>query len=222
MKRSNLLRSVADLGLQLFETDEAQDANLTLADVVRSKEMRLWEGFPVLLVTSAERGLFDYREVARHLTRPSHKSHLASLTAMSLALYESLKLRFAWTDRTHSSLPKQAQQRVPRLRDKLKREADFKVGPYVMSSVRLKHTFAMYFRDTQTKLDQFVSLKEGYSLQYAMSQVFSPRQRELFLKQLKRERLSKTEREYYSRVVKKKVLALANAQLHRLACGLLK
>jgi hypothetical protein len=37
------------------------------------------------------------------------------------------------------------------------------------------------------------------------------------MKKLKREKLSKTEKEYYSRVVKKKILALANSQLHNLA-----
>ncbi len=55
-----------------------------------------------------------------------------------------------------------------------------------------------------------------------MSQVFSKKQKELFLKKLKGEKLAKTEREYYSRVVKKKVLALANSDLHKLAARLVK
>jgi hypothetical protein len=50
-----------------------------------------------------------------------------------------------------------------------------------------------------------------------MSQVFSPKQKELFFKKLKGEKLTKTEKEYYSRAVKKKVLALANDELHRMA-----
>jgi hypothetical protein len=55
------------------------------------------------------------------------------------------------------------------------------------------------------------------SLEYALSQVFSPKQKELFRKKLDGLPLSKTEKEYYSRTVKKKVVALANAELHRLA-----
>jgi hypothetical protein len=58
-------------------------------------------------------------------------------------------------------------------------------------------------------------------LEYAMSQVFSPKQKELFLKKLKGNILTKTEKEYFSRAVKKKVLALANADLHRLSRKLL-
>ena len=55
------------------------------------------------------------------------------------------------------------------------------------------------------------------SVEYALSQVFSPKQKELFFQKLKGEKFTKTEREYYSRAVKKKVLALANDELHGLA-----
>jgi hypothetical protein len=44
-----------------------------------------------------------------------------------------------------------------------------------------------------------------------------PKQKELFKKKLKGLPLTKTEREYYSRTVKKKVVALANAELHSLS-----
>jgi hypothetical protein len=54
-----------------------------------------------------------------------------------------------------------------------------------------------------------------------MSQIFSTKQKELVMKKLKGEKLTKTEREYFSRVVKKKVMALANTQLHRLSQKLL-
>ena len=56
----------------------------------------------------------------------------------------------------------------------------------------------------------------------ALSQLFSPKQKELFKKKLNGEPLNKTEREYYSRAVKKKVSALANPDLHRLAQKLMK
>ena len=46
-------------------------------------------------------------------------------------------------------------------------------------------------------------------------------QKELFKKRLEGLPLTKTEQEYYSRSVKKKVVALANAELHGLARKLL-
>ena len=62
---------------------------------------------------------------------------------------------------------------------------------------------------------------EVYSLAFALSQMFSPKQKELFKKRLEGLPLTKTEQEYYSRSVKKKVVALANAELHGLARKLL-
>jgi len=47
------------------------------------------------------------------------------------------------------------------------------------------------------------------------------KQKELFLKELKRERLTKTEKEYFSRVVKEKVWVFTNPKLYRLAQKLL-
>jgi hypothetical protein len=46
-------------------------------------------------------------------------------------------------------------------------------------------------------------------------------QKELFKKKLEGLPLTKTESEYYSRTVKKKVVALANSELHRMAQRLL-
>ena len=57
MKNNDLPKRLKALGFPLFETAETEDANLALADVVRSKDLRLWEGFPVVLATGAERGI---------------------------------------------------------------------------------------------------------------------------------------------------------------------
>jgi hypothetical protein len=62
---------------------------------------------------------------------------------------------------------------------------------------------------------------EEFSLEFALSQVFSPKQKELFRKKLEGLPLTKTEQEYYSRTVKKKVVALANSELHSLSKKLL-
>jgi len=59
------------------------------------------------------------------------------------------------------------------------------------------------------------------SLEYALSRLFSPKQKELFKKKLEGLPLTKSEKEYYSRTVKKKVVALANDELHSLSKKLL-
>ena len=39
MKDNSILKRLGALGFPLFETEDAEDANLTLADVVKSKDL---------------------------------------------------------------------------------------------------------------------------------------------------------------------------------------
>jgi len=77
--------------------------------------------------------------------------------------------------------------------------------------------FELYFEKDAEKSRQRKDTHDELSLEFALSQLFSPKQKELFRKKLDGVPLTKTEKEYYSRAVKKKVAALANAELHRLA-----
>ena len=56
----------------------------------------------------------------------------------------------------------------------------------------------------------------------ALSTLFPPKQKELVLKKLNGEPLTKTEQEYYSRIVKKKLEALANSEIRKIASSLTK
>jgi len=221
MVNKNLFERLRALGFPLFETEEEQDANLTLADMVKSRDSRLWEGFPVVLANCQEKDLFNYDKVRLYLKKPLDKSDFASLVAMSLALYKDLSLKFSWADELRKSLSRDEKKEFDSFLEKLKNNDDFQVAGRDMSSHRLKATFKNYFSKTESRLSDLLSKKEEFGLEYSLSQVFSPKQKELFLKKLKGEKLSKTEKEYFSRVVKKKVLALANAELHRLAQRLL-
>ncbi len=221
MANKNLFKRLSALGFQLFGTEEDQNANLTLADMVKSKDLRLWEGFPVVLVNSAKKGLFNYDKVKWYLKKPFDRSYLSSLMIMSLALYKVLNLKFSWANEFYNSLAKVGKEKFSEYLEKFKNDDDLRVAGYVMSSQRLKSTFNNYFKQEQSKLSDLLSMKDEFGFEYSLSQVFSPKQKELFLKKLRREKLTKTEREYFSRAVKKKVLALANPELHRLAQRLL-
>ena len=59
MKKEQLLKNLKLLGYPLFESKENVDANETLAEVVKSENPRLWEGFPLLLAHSLEKNYFD-------------------------------------------------------------------------------------------------------------------------------------------------------------------
>ena len=221
MKDKSLLKRLRKLGFPLFETEEVQDVNLILADVVRSKDLRFWEGFPVVLASTAEKGLFDYNKVTVLLKKPFDKPLLSTLVTMSLALYKSLDMKFSWAGFLYNSLSRGNKKEYEVFLAKLKKNGDLTVGGRIMSAERLKSVFNSYFRKKSEGLHALLSAKEDMGLEYAMSQVFSPKQKELFLKKLKGEVLTKTEKEYFSRAVKKKVSALANTDLHRLSRRLL-
>lgn len=68
------------------------------------------------------------------------------------------------------------------------------------------------------KLDQHVKIATEKYMQI----LFSDKQIELIWKRLNGEGFNKTEREYYSRVIKKKLTAIASPQLHHIATLLIK
>jgi len=221
MKNNDLLKRVNALGFPLFGAEEDKDANLTLADIVKSRDLRLWEGFPVVLANSAEKGLFNYDKVNWYLKKPFDKPYLLSLMEMSFALYKFFNLKFSWADKLYYSLSVARRRKVMVFFEKLKSDEELNVAGSELSAQRLKTVFNNYFNQAQNKLNELLLVKDELSLEYSLSQVFSPKQKELFLKKLKREKLTKTEKEYFSRAVKKKVLALANSELHRLSQKLL-
>ena len=221
MKSKKLLKKLSELGFPLFEREEKLDADSVLAQVAKGGDFRLWEGFPVVLANSAEKGLFSYENALLQLKQSSDKSKLNALLAMSLALYDVLELKFSWAKKLLNSLSPQVKKNSDNFKEKLKRDLMFTVAGREMSAQRLKTTFRNYFRQNQNSLNELLLVKEELGVEYALSQVFSPKQKELFLKKLKSEKLTKTEKEYFSRSVKKKALALANPELHRLARKLL-
>ncbi len=211
-----LLDRLSRLGLPLMDTDETFDVNQTLADVVKSGDARLREGFPVVLLNAAKTGNFDYNRVNNKLTA-SEKKRLHALLLLSLALYGHYHLSTPWMNRFKTAFSPEEKTLLKRLRNSLVHNSPVEVDHDRYDAERLKKTFELYFakeaEDVRQKKDKY----EELSLEYSLSQVFSPKQKELLRKKFEGMPLTKTEREYYSRTVKKKVVALANAELHRMA-----
>lgn len=204
MVNKELLENVSKLGVPLFVPEEEVDVNETLADAFKSKDVRLLENFPALLAQASQRSGFDLQKAARLLKDAVDKNAFHKLTALSKAFYENYHLTLSsllslqpWTDVLDRS--------------------EVSVGGVKLSMERLKHAFEDYLSRVKLKDQKQYAKYQEFSLEYALSQVFSPKQKELFYKKLNGELLTKTEREYFSRAVKKKVRALANTDLNALA-----
>ncbi len=216
MVDQKLLDNLNRLGFQLMEARADVDANKTLAEVVKSKDTRLWEGFPVLLANAARDYNFDYDQVQQFLTKKGRED-FQTLLLLSLALYQHYHLSFTWSNQLKKTFSHQDLARLKELRKFLSHGNKVPVGKRRCDPSRLKQAFNNYFEQDAEKTRPLKEKHAELSLEYALFQLFSPKQKELFQKKLNGEMLTKTEKEYFSRTVRKKVSALANPELHRLA-----
>ncbi len=217
MTDKTLLKRVSLLGLSLMEPNEDFDVNRTLAEVVKSREMRLWEGFPVLLVNAAKDARFDYERVMDNLSAAKEKGTFRALLLLSLALYDFHHLSFFWMNRLKDGFSDMERAKLKQLRNSLSHDDLFSFEGTRFQSARLKKMFELHFEKDTMKSSQRNDKYAELSFEYSLSQLFPPKQKELFKKKLDGLLLTKTEKEYYSRTVKKKVAALANSELHRMA-----
>ena len=217
MVNNKLFENLDRLGFSLMEPKEDFNANKTLAEVVKSKDTRLWEAFPVLLANAAQEYSFDQDQILKNLTTREDQESFQNLLLLSLALYQYYHLSFVWSNQLKKQLSDQDLEQLRKFRNNIAHGDVFYVGKKRFIPDRLFEIFNNYFKKDAEKTKQLKEKYEDLSLEYALSQLFSPKQKELFKKKIKSEPLNKTEREYYSRAVKKKVSALANPDLHRLA-----
>lgn len=216
MDNQKLLNSLSKLGFPMFEPSEELDVNETLAEVVKSNDNRLWEGFPVLLSNAADSYQFNSDQVEMRLPTKDLKEQYHRLLLLATAVYSYYHLSFPWLTKQKKGFSKKDQSLVKDWRDALVHNQapnwaeDF-------DAERVKSLFELYFEKKAAKEKRRKDKYDEFSLELALSQVFSPKQKELFKKKLEGDLLTKTEQEYYSRTVKKKVVALANSELHSLA-----
>jgi len=216
MTNKTLVKNLSRLGFPLMMPEEELDVNRTLADVVKSHDPRLWEGFPVVLMNAVKDNKFNFNSVASSLNEADRK-RLHSLVLLSLTLYKYYHLSPSWMGRFKENLTNADKNTLNNFRKLLDHHNSVNFAGMDFQTDRLKKTFELYFEKEAENSKQKKEKDQELSLEYSLSQMFSPRQKELLKKKLEGLSLTKTEREYYSRTVKKKVVALANAELHRLA-----
>ena len=221
MDNRELLTSLTKLGLSMFEPSDEPDVNETLSEVVKRHDTRLWEGFPVLLANATENYQFAPEEVKKRLTQKKQQDHFYKLMLLSGSMFSFYHLSFSWWNKTQKGLPEKDKALVKKWRNHLAHNKTLKFNDAELDPERLKGMFELYYEKRAEKNRRTKEKVVEYSLENALSQVFSPKQKELFKKKLEGLPLNKTEQEYYSRTVKKKVVALANSELHSLSKKLL-
>jgi hypothetical protein len=215
------MNNLAKLGLPLFQPSETVDVNETAAQVVQSRDTRLWELFPTLLANAAEDYRFAPEVLYDLLPDEKSKGDLHKLFLLCASLYPLYHLSYPWCERLKKRLSSEEKSQVKTWRQHLVRNQPIAWDERESDPERLKRSFELYVEQSTEKSRRRKEKQEEFSLAYALTQLFSPKQAELFKRKLDGLPMTKTEQEYYSRSVKKKVVALANAELHSMARKLL-
>lgn len=226
MHKGELITALGELGYSLFTPTKGEIASHRVMEVLDelsdSEDSRLIEAFPVVLANCAHRGIrLDIRGLlSRHPEKSQERTTLEKLIVASADLLAQEGL----------SKPEGLDETADLLRgehdDLLKKEV-LELGKNVVVSVeRLRNAIRRHATDLERddsarQKDKRKQLR-SFQLELHLSTFFPPKQKTLILKKLKGDKLSKTEREYYSRVVKKKLEGLADNQLRKIALELTK
>ena len=226
MKKEDLIAALGDLGYPLVVPDRPRITRQKVAEVLstlgNSVDSRLIEGFPVILANCARRGLkLDVHALlSRYPLKSQKRRNLEKLFFISSQLLKEEQLE------QPEGLSSVVESLKEKYRDLLSGETVRLNNRAFLSTKRLRNTLRRY----ASSLENFESAREreklrqqqSFDLHKHLSVLFSPKQKELVLKKLKGESFTKTEQEYFSRVVKKKLEALTNTELRRIATRLAK
>ena len=224
MKREDLVFNLGRLGYSLV-TPEVEELRVDqvvelLNELVDSKDSRLIEGFPVVLANCAQRGMnLDFAALlAKHKPRSRKRQDLEKLLLLSSDLLTRQGLE------KPEGLEKISASLKTKYGDLLAADLLTLGRKVSLSTERLRNALRRYSANLETSRSRRKKEKDkqrrSFQLSYYLSTLFSPKQKELVLKKLNGEPLNKTEKEYFSRTVKKKLEALNNSEVRKVAKAL--
>jgi len=226
VNKEELITALGELGYRLFSPEKERLSSKKVLDMLdelsASDDSRLIEAFPVVLANCAHRGIkVDIRGLlSRYGPRSQRRTNLEKLILASadLMAQEGLEKPEGLDDNLSPLRVKYG--------DVLKEEV-LDLGKHrSVSTERFRNALRRYAIDLERSESGRERNRrrqlESFQLDLHLSALFPPKQKELILKKLKGDSLSKTEQEYYSRVVKKKLEGLANSELRKIASALTK
>jgi len=212
MKNKEIFEKMSDYGYNLLMIDENDTVEL-LNSIANSDEHRILEGFPVVLLNIIRRGgmaVNDYKRLNENAIK---------MVKLSLALYllEGNKSIVKGTvDKC-----KLNKNDINGYLKKLESRNTLNVKEMKLDSTRMINTFEKYRNETQSReSNKIIELRKNMEFNISMNILFSPKQKELVFKRLNGEVFSQTEKEYYSRIVKKKIEAILNESVRELLMNL--
>lgn len=219
-----LLRDAERFGYQLMRS--GVDPGDVLHRMILSQETRILEGIPVVLTNILfDNSEFDLRKLEQDLPSALQKRFRIFCALTYLFLF--------WVpdgERPRLTLQNYLKEREPstieNITEKFRNQHKIVVGGgIVLDEARLEKTYRNYvvsqFLATQENFSRKLEEQRQHMLMESMRELFTDKQRDLIEKMISRQELSKTDREYYSRVIKPRLKALRNQDLQTMAATLL-
>lgn len=225
LSKNELLDSLAKYGYALVRPMTTEDPEGLLKSLVEQDDARLMEGFPVVLANAMKKGVLKWESGGQKLKgrlSGEARKRFVYLLALSYHLFKLFGLETGFQNRVKALLnPLDPSGNVLKnVEENFMNSKPVRADGVVFSTDRLKNTFRNYAlhpvddREVERK-------KHELQLELLLSELFTLKQKGLIKKKLAGTSLGKTEKEYFSRVVKKRLKALANAEVHQLAVQLL-
>ena len=175
--------------------------------------------FPAILAICARRGLSLNSQslFSRYWETSPKRQNLEKLLLISATIFKSQKLK------PPGNLDQIAASLKPKYGDLIS-AGEFQLSNGMIVSFKdLENSLASYLAGhmrPEVNQDQ-IQLSPSETLDIYLDRLFSPKQKELVLKKRDGNAFTKTEREYYSRVVRKKLEAIASEEVGRIAKNLM-
>ncbi len=226
MDKNQLMDQLAQHGYALMRPKSTESVEKLLRNLLQQDDVRLLEGFPVVFANLLrEKDALDWekkkwRPAEEFSKKAEHR--LAVMLAFSVTLFKLFGLDKEYSVRTLNLLFRceKGNDVLGRVTEAFLKSEPVKMDELELSVERLKNNFRNYVVHNEGN-EEGRKKRKALEFDLLLSQLFTPRQKELLRKRLEDKPMTKTEREYFYRVVKKRLKALANDELHQMARGLL-
>ncbi len=221
-RNHSLLDDLAQYGYPLLSPAAAPGPEEVLLRLAKQDDARLLEGFPVVLARGlAEKNPLDWENARWNPARDLSKKmrlRVSALLALSRLLFRLFGFDSVLTERASKLLSKldPDKELLENVRKAFESSGDVPLDRLKLSPERFKNAFRQYVveRPREAASD---NRKQELMLELQLSELFTSRQKTLLKKRLEGKAFTKTEREYYYRVLKKRLKALASDEVHLLA-----
>lgn len=223
LERELLFRDLELYGYQLSHPG-ASDPAAVLQRMVASEDGRILEGVPVVLSNILMAGKrINLESVENDLPLALQKRFriLSALTHLLL-------VQVSGSEQARKVLKQYLKNREPALleqtEEKLRRQHKIQIGKgLVLDEDRVNSTYRNYVLEqfSSANVSNQIEKQRSRMLDEALDELFTDKQKQVIFKVLKQEALTKTEREYYSRVIKPRLKAIRNTDLQAMATTLL-